>query len=75
MLQQTLDDFEVRYCYASQLLHHARRAAFHSCMQAAAAARIEGGRDIVQSAECMDTVSVLCHLIVDANSVNQRSWE
>jgi hypothetical protein len=52
-----------------------RAAAFHSFVQAAAAARIEGGRDIVQSAECMDGVSVLCHLIADANSVNKRNWE
>jgi hypothetical protein len=74
VLQQTLDDFEVRCCCASQRLHQAHRGV-HSCVQAAAAARVAGGRDIVESAASMDGVSVLCHLIVDPNSVNKRSWE
>jgi hypothetical protein len=74
VLQQTLEDFEVRCCCASPRLHQARRGV-QSCVQAAAADRIAGGRDIVQSAEYRDGVSVLCHLIADANCVNQRSWE
>ena len=38
-------------------------------MQAAAAARVAGRRDILNSAENGDGVSVLCHLIADADAV------
>ena len=69
MLQETLADFQVRCC-ASQLLHQARRGVH--CVQAAAAARVAGGRDILDSAEIGDGVSVLCHLIADADGVNKR---
>ena len=62
--------FEVRCC-ASQRLHEARRGV-HSCVQAAAAARVAGGRDIVESAQNGDGVSVLCHVIADADAVNNR---
>ena len=70
MLQETVADFEVRCC-ASQRLHQARRDV-HSCVQAAAAARVAGGRDILASAENGDGVSVLCHVIADADAVNKR---
>ena len=72
MLQDTLDSFEVRCC-ASQRLHQARRGV-HSCVQAAAAAHVAGGRDIVDSAKNGDGVSVLCHLIADADAVNKRGF-
>ena len=49
-----------------------RTAAFHSCVQAAAAARVAGGRDILKSAAYGDGVSVLCHVIADADAVNKR---
>ena len=70
MLQETVAGFEVRCC-ASQRLHQARRGV-HSCVQAAAAARVAGGRDILESARYGDGVSVLCHLIADADGVNKR---
>ena len=70
MLQQTLASFEVRCC-ASQRLHQARRGV-HSCVQAAAAARVAGGRDIWESANIGDGASMLCHLIADADAVNKR---
>ena len=70
MLQETVADFEVRCC-ASQRLHQARRGV-HSCVQAAAAARVAGGRDILESAMNGDDVSVLCHVIADADAVNNR---
>ena len=70
MLQETVAAFEVRCC-ASQRLHQARRGV-HSCVQAAAAARVAGRRDILNSAENGDGVSVLCHLIADAAAVNKR---
>jgi hypothetical protein len=69
-LQETVAGFEVRCC-ASQRLHQARRGV-HSCVQAAAADRVAGGPDIVESAQDGDGVSVLCHLIADADSVNKR---
>ena len=47
MLQETLAGFEVRCC-ASQRLHQARRGV-DSCVQAAAAARVAGGRGILDS--------------------------
>jgi hypothetical protein len=41
-------------------------------VQAAAAARVAGGRGILESAENGDGVSVLCHVIADAYAVNKR---
>ena len=70
MLQQTLAGFEVR-CSTSQQLHQARRGV-HCCAQAAAAARVADGPDIVDSAENGDGVSVLCHVIADADGVNKQ---
>jgi hypothetical protein len=70
VLQETVDGFEVRCC-SSQRLHQARRGV-HSRVQAAAAARIVGGRNILESAERGDGASVVCHLIADARSVNMR---
>jgi hypothetical protein len=70
VLQETVAGFEVR-CRASQRLHQACRSV-HSCVQAAAAARVAGGRDIVESARDGDGVSVLCHVIADADAVNKR---
>ncbi len=84
MLQQTVAGFEVRCC-ASQRLHEARRGV-HSCVQAAAAARVAGGLSILDSAgngDCVsvpaqynmyrgDGVRVLCHVIADADAVNKR---
>ena len=58
----------------SQRLHQARRGV-HSWVQAAAAARVAGGRDILGSAGNGDGVSVLCHLIADADAVNKRGGE
>ncbi len=52
-------------------LHEARRGV-HSCVQAAAAARVAGGRDMLESAANGDGVSVLCHVIADADAVNKR---
>jgi hypothetical protein len=68
VLQETLAGFEVRCC-ASQRLHEARRGV-HSCVQAAAAARVASG--IFVSAIYGDGVSVLCHLIADADAINKR---
>ena len=51
------------------------KSGVHSCVQAAAAARVAGGRDIVDSARCGDGASVLCHLIADADAVNNRDEE
>ena len=70
MLQETVADFEVRCC-AMQRLHQARRGV-HCCVQAAAAGRVAGGRDILESAENGDGVLVLCHVIADADAVNKR---
>jgi hypothetical protein len=70
VLQETLDDFQVRCC-TSQRLHQAR-GGVHSCVQAAAAARVAGVPDILNSAYYGDGVSVLCHLIADADCVNKR---
>ena len=70
MLQETVAGFEVRCC-ASQRLHQAR-CGVHSCVQAAAAALVAGGRDIFYSAENGDGASVLCHVIADADAVNKR---
>jgi hypothetical protein len=49
-----------------------RAVAFYICVQAAAAARVAGGRGILKSAENGDGVSVLCHVIADADAVNKR---
>ena len=70
MLQQTLAGFEVRCC-ALQRLHQAHHGVY-SRVQAAAAARVAGGRDILDSAADGDGVSVLCHVIADADAVNKR---
>ncbi len=70
MLQETLADFEV-HCCASQQLHQARRGVY-SFEQAAAAARVAGGPDILVSAAEGDGASVLCHLIADADAVNKQ---
>ncbi len=58
-------------CCGSQRLHEARRSV-HSCVQAAAAARVAGKRDIWKLAQNGDGVSVLCHVIADADAVNKR---
>ncbi len=52
-----------------------RTEAFYSCVQAAAAARVAGGRDILDSAEEGDGAAVLCHVIADAAAVNKRRFE
>ena len=70
MLQETLASFQVHFC-ASQRLHEAR-GGVHCCVQAAAAARVAGGTDIVKSAGIGDGVSVLCHVIADADGVNKQ---
>jgi hypothetical protein len=70
VLQETVADFEVRFC-ASQRLHRAHFSV-SICVQAAVAARIEGGCDIWKSAENGDGASVLCHVIADARSVYKR---
>jgi hypothetical protein len=43
-------------------------------VQAAAAARVAGGRVIWESAENGDGVSVLCHLIADADSHSKQKF-
>jgi hypothetical protein len=70
VLQETLAEFVVRCC-ALQRLHEARRGV-HSCVQAAAAARVASGRDILKSAKNGDGALVLCHVIADADAVNKR---
>ena len=70
MLQETLADFQVRCCASSQSLHHAR-CGVNSCVQAAAAARVAGGPDILVSEANKDGVSVVCHVIADADAVNK----
>ena len=72
-MQETVAGFEVRCC-AMQRLHQARRGV-HCCVQAAAAARVAGGDDILKSAQNGDGVSVLCHVIADARAVNKRDWK
>ena len=39
---------------------------------AAAAERVAGGRDILESAGNGDCILVLCHVIADADCVNKR---
>jgi hypothetical protein len=73
VLQETLAGFELRCC-ASQRLNQARRG-LHSCVQAAAAARVAGGRDIWDSISSDEDITVLCHLIAHADwpyGVNKR---
>ena len=72
-MQETVAGFEV-CCCASQRLHQARRGV-HSCVQAAAAARVAGGRDIMKSALNGNDALVLCHLIADADAVNKRDYQ
>ncbi len=69
-MQETVAVFEV-CCCASQPLHEARFGV-HCCVQAAAAARVAGGRDIWDSEYSGDGVSVLCHVIADADAVNKQ---
>ena len=69
-MQQTLVEFEV-CCIASQRMHEALQG-IHVCVQAAAAARVAGGPGLLKSAEIGDGVSVLCHVIADADGVNKR---
>jgi hypothetical protein len=70
VLQETVAGLPVR-CLASQWLYQAR-CGNHSCVQAAAAARVAGGRDILKSAGNGDGASVLCHLIADAEGVSEQ---
>jgi hypothetical protein len=58
-------------CVAAHRRVCIKRRGVHSCVQAAAAARVAGGPDIVDSAENGDGVSVLCHVIADADGVNK----
>jgi hypothetical protein len=71
-LQETLAGFQVRCC-ALQRLHEARRGV-HSRVQAAAAARVVGRPNILKSVEIGDGVSVVCHLIADADAVNKPDY-
>ena len=70
MLQETLAGFQV-LCCALPRLHQARRGV-HSCMQAAAAARVADEHDIFTSAQYGYGDSVLFHLIADADAVNKQ---
>jgi hypothetical protein len=76
-MQETVAGFEV-HCCASRRLHQARRGVY-SCVQAAAAARVSGrcniwhsARNIWNSTTNGDGVSVLCHVIADADAVDKR---
>ena len=73
VMQETVAGFEVRCC-ASQRLHQAR-GGVHSCAQAAAAARVAGGGDIMKSALNGNDALVLCHVIADADAVNKRDYQ
>jgi hypothetical protein len=75
VLQETLANFQVSCC-ASQRLHQAR-CGVHSCVQAAAADRVTGRNtpDFLQSASKGDGVSVILHLIADADGVNKRDMQ
>jgi hypothetical protein len=44
----------------------------HSCVHAAIAAHVAGGLDNSKSAENGDGVSVVCHLVANADGVNKR---
>jgi hypothetical protein len=52
-----------------------RAVAFYSFVQAAAAARVAGGPDILKSAKTGDGAAVLCHVIADADAVNKQERE
>jgi hypothetical protein len=69
VLQEAVASFEVSFS-VSQRLHEAR-CGVYSRVQAAAAARVAGGR-IFDSAWNGDGASVVCHMIADALSVNKR---
>ena len=72
MLQETLADFEVRATVAAHRSGCIKSlSGVHSCVQAAAAARVAGGPDIWVSACFGDGASVLCHVIADADAVNK----
>jgi hypothetical protein len=70
VIQETVAGFEVRCC-ASQRLHQARRGV-HSCVQAAAAARVAGKGGVIATAESGNVADVLSYLIADADCVNER---
>ncbi len=73
MLQETFAGFQVRQ-RALPPLHQARRGVY-SCVQAAAADRVEGRCDILDSAKNGDGVLVLCHLITNAHRISQKNRE
>ena len=52
-------------------LHQVRRGV-HSRVQAAAAARVAGEPDILNSTKNKEGALVLCHMIADADSVNHQ---
>ena len=70
MLQETVAGFEVRCSHRSGCIM--RDVAFYSCVQAAAAARVAGGPDILKSAENGDCAAVVCHVIAYDGAVNKR---
>ncbi len=49
------------------------RCGVHSCVQAAATARVAGGPYFWKSVRTGDSASVLCHLIADAEGINNRN--
>jgi hypothetical protein len=70
--------FEVRFLRIAAVAYDViikTRCRVHSCVQAAAAARVADGPGILKSAENGDGASVLCHLIVDAESVSMQDEE
>jgi hypothetical protein len=62
-----------RWLILSYVVAHRSGRGVHSFVQAAAAARVAGGRGILNSVQNRDGVSVLCHVIADADAVNERS--
>ena len=64
----------LRIAAAASSAYFTRRG-LHSCAQAAAAARVAGEPDIVNLAENGDGILVLCHVIADADGVNERGGE
>ncbi len=60
--------------YYSGCIAETRRGG-HYFVQAAAAARVAGGLDILRSAANGDGASVVCHVIADAVGVNKRDLE
>jgi hypothetical protein len=73
VLQETVAGFKVRCSHRSGCIM--RDVAFYSCVQAAAAARVAGGPDILKSAQHGDGGLVLCHVIADAGAVNKRDYQ